>query len=173
MKTQILRNCRPSETLFFKRFLSSQLLSGFLEASSRRLIACEPLLRQPTDDPADEVETEADKKSIRIWSEKGGKSDQSEDFSVRESANGGLKRTLRAHKLGDEIVDSNTPSLVQVKNGDDDDDDDDDDNDDVVSDVDQVIENTDKAVLSKSYSQPFQLIAIIKKMRLKNRVERG
>jgi hypothetical protein len=175
IKTQILRNCRPSEVLFFKRFLSSQLLSGFLEASSRRLLACEPLLQQPTDDPADEVEIEADKKSIRLWTEKGGKLDRSEDFSsVREFSNGGLKRTLRAHKLGDEIVDSNTPSLAQVKNDDkcheDDDNDndgDDDDEEDVVSDVDQVIENTDKAVLSKSYSQPFQLVAIIKKMRLK------
>jgi hypothetical protein len=187
IKTQVLRNCRPSELLFWRRFLSSQLFSHFLEASSRRLLAREPLMLQTsTEDPANEVEIEADQKSLRLWTDSQDRKDFVRRFDLEELAGGGLKRTIHARKLGDTVV---SPSFAKKRednhliNQDDNtvnDDDDGSDNEsevnsdtDILSGNDIHVPEKDISILSKSYSEPFQLIAIIKKMKLKRRERKG
>jgi len=158
IKVSLLRNCRPSEVLFWRRFLGSQLLSSFLEATSRRLIALEPLSSSSSSsvNPADEIEIEANEKSIRVW--------DTDRFQWQtesgERTSGVLKRTTKSIQIG----------KIPVNNHNDDNDDNDDDiEDDIEEDDTDVSVNADLSILSKKYSSPFALAALIKKLKAKGK----
>ena len=144
------------------------------------------MLQTSTEDPANELEIEADQKSLRLWIDAQDRKDAVQRFDLEELAGGGLKRTIHARKLGDTVV---SPSFAKKKednhrinqydNTVNDDNDGSDNESEVNSDTDILSGNDihvpekDISILSKSYSEPFQLIAIIKKMKLKRRERKG
>jgi hypothetical protein len=162
IKVSLLRNCRPSEVLFWRRFLGSQLLSSFLEATSRRLIALEPLSSllssSSSINPADEIEIEANEKSIRVW--------DTDRFHWQtesgERTSGVLKRTTKSIQIGKiPINNDNDKDNNNIDNNDDDDD--------IKEDDTDVSVNADLSILSKKYSSPFALAALIKKLKAKGK----
>ena len=99
-------------------------------------------------------------------------------LAVGERASIGLKRTIHAHKLGDDssVIPHHLQRDKNLYNDhnhnhkvEEDDENDDDENDDEIFQDDQVTEDKEISILSKTYSEPFKLVAMIKKMKEKKK----